>query len=475
MTHRLILVTGATGYIASLLIPRLLEQGYGVRVMARQPEQLKGRAWYSSVEVIQGDVTQPDRTAAALNGIDTAYYLVHNMQSGSGYTRIELEGAHNFAEAAGGARAKHIIYLGGLADPNDKQLASHLRSRMETGEKLRLGKVPVTEFRAGVIAGPGSISFEMIRFISEAFPVMIGPTWLKNKAQPIAAENVIDYLMAALETPEPRHRVFEIGGEGVFAYGDLMLKYASLRGLKRRLIMFPGIPQGFMAMGVAMMTPVPRRIAYALIGGLANDSVVQNDEARRIFPTIKLINFEEATLNALRHLSPISVERVWEGSNRNVVRIKHEGFFIDYRRVEINASAELAYRVLTSLGGRYGWLYANPLWQARGWLDRLIGGPGLRGRGNSMEMEPNSPVDYYRVEEMKPNSVLRLRSELRTPGEGWMEWRIEEFGNRIYLHQTAFFAPRGLQGFLYWHILEPLHRLVFRGLIRAIKRRSESQ
>ena len=366
---KLILVTGATGYIASRLIPRLLEQGYRVRAMARRPEQLAARSWADRVELVRGDITVPGTLDAALNGVHTAYYLVHNMTIGRGYTRIEIDGAHNFALAAERAGIEQIIYLGGLADPNDEHLASHLRSRMETGEMLRRGKVPVTEFRAGVIAGSGSISFEMIRFMTEALPLIIGPTWLRNQAQPIATENVIDYLMAALENFDKQSRILEIGGNETDTYGNLMLRYARVRGLKRNLIMLPGIPLWFMAMGVGLTTPVPYPIAYALTGGLSSNSIVQHDEARRIFPNIKLINFEEATTNALHHLSPSSIERIWEGLDRDAVRVKHEGFFIDYRRIEINASSESVYQVLTSLGGGQGWLYANWLWQLRGWMD----------------------------------------------------------------------------------------------------------
>ncbi len=474
MDKKLILVTGASGYIASRLIPRLLEQGYRVRAMARRPEQLAARSWANRVELVRGDITAPSTLDAALNGVHAAYYLIHNMTIGRGYTQIEINGAHNFALAAEHAGIEQIIYLGGLADPNDKHIGIHLRSRMETGEMLRRGKVPVTEFRAGVIAGSGSISFEMIRFMTEALPLIIGPTWLRNQAQPIATENVIDYLTAALENSDSQSRIVEIGGNEIITYGDLMLRYAHVRGLKRNLIMLPGIPLWFMAMGVGLTTPVPYPIAYALTGGLASDSIVQHEEALRIFSSVRLIDFEDATTNALHRLSPSSMERIWEGLNNDAVHTKHEGFFIDYRRIEITASPESVYQVLTSLGGGHGWLYANWLWQLRGWMDRLFDGPGLRGPSDS-SLKENSPVDYYRVEAIEPNRLLRLHSELRAPGDGWMEWRVDAFKNGSLLTQTAFFAPRGLPGFLYWHLLDPLHRLVFRGLIQAIKRRSETQ
>ncbi len=468
---KLILVTGATGYIASRLIPRLLEQGYRVRAMARRPEQIAARSYGNRIELVRGDITNPSSLEAALDGVHTAYYLIHNMTIGRGYTHVEMQGAFNFALAAERAGVEQIIYLGGLADPNDKHLPSHLRSRMETGEMLRPGKVPVTEFRAGVIAGSGSISFEMIRFMAEALPVIIGPTWLRNKAQPIATENVIDYLMAALENSNKQNSIFEIGGNEIATYGDLMLRYARVRGLKRRLILLPGIPLWFMAIGVGILTPVPRRIAYTLIGELASDSIVQHDEVRQIFPNVKLINFEGATTNALRNLSPLSIDRVWEGLDRTTARLKHEGFFVDYRRIEINASSESIYQVLTSLGGQRGWLYANWLWQLRGWIDKKLGGPGLRGRSNFLK--ENSYIDYYRVKEIEPNRILRLYSELRAPGDGWMEWQVDAFKNGSLLTQTAFFAPRGMPGFLYWYLLNPLRRLVLHGLPKTIKHRRE--
>jgi len=470
---KLILVTGATGYIASRLIPRLLEQGYIVRAMARQPEQLAARSWANRVELVRGDISIPSALEDALNGVHTAYYLVHNMTIGRGYTHVETEGARNFTFAAKSAGVQQIIYLGGLADPNDKHLAPHLRSRMETGEVLRQSGVPVTEFRAGVIAGSGSISFEMIRFMTEALPLTIGPTWLKNKSQPIATENVIDYLIAALENTDQHSRIFEIGANETAAYGDLMLRYARIRGLKRKIIMLSGIPLWFMSIGLEMLTPVPRRIAYALIGGLASDSIVQYDNVRRTFPNVKLINFEEATTNALKNLNPSSIERIWEGLDRNATRLKHEGFFIDYRRVEINSSPKSVYRTVTSLGKNHDWLYANWLWQWRGRIDQIFGGPGLRDRSDSLK--ENSIVDYYRVEALESNRLLRLYSELRAPGDGWMEWRVEASENGSLLTQTAFFAPRGFPGFVYWHLLDSLHRLVFRGLIKAIQQRSETQ
>jgi uncharacterized protein YbjT (DUF2867 family) len=478
----LVLVTGANGYIASRLIPRLLERGVRVRALARNVERLAGRDWLSRVEAMQGDTTQPDGLEAALEGVHTAYYLIHSMASGRGYIQIERKAASRFAEAAESAGVQHIIYLGGLADPQDEHIAPHMRSRIETGEVLRNGKVPVTEFRAGVIVGAGSISFEMIRFLTECFPLMPGPTWLNNKVQPVAAANVIDYLTAALERPQARGGIYQMGGPELMHYSDTMLRYAEIRGLKRKLITLPGIPIAFMARFVDWLTPVPYSIAIPLVGGLQSDSIVLDDLAWRTFPEIHVTPYRQAVNDALADLEPGRLERVWEGSSRDVVSLRHEGFFVDYRRLAVNAPVQAVYRTVSGLGGRGGWLYANWLWRLRGWLDDLVSPPrarrNTRGRKGPEAagslLQVGELVDYYRVEALEPGRMVRLHSELRAPGEGWMEWRVEPTHDHAsILTQTAFFAPRGLPGFLYWFLLAPLHRLVFRGLIRAIGKRSE--
>ncbi len=470
MASDLILVTGSNGYIAGRLIPRLLERGVRVRALARQPERLAGRRWLPSVQAVRGDVHQAEGLDEALQGVHTAYYLIHSMSSGRGYARVELEAARLFAGAAARAGVQHIIYLGGLADPHAPNLSSHMRSRIQTGETLRAGTVPVTEFRAGVIAGPGSISFEMIRFLTECFPLMPGPSWLRNRAQPIAAGNVVDYLVAALDHPEARGAIYELGGPDVMQYADTMLCYARQRGLRRLLFTLPGIPIALMARFIDWLTPVPYAIATPLVGGLQSDSIVLDDAARGVFPEVKAISYNEAIDSALQELHPAQVERVWEGLGSAVVRMKHEGFFVDYRCTQVHTSPPDIYRMLTSLGGADGWLYADWLWRLRGWLDRLIN-PWRRTQQPAPPHQPLQPgdvIDYYRVEAVEPGRMLRLHSLLRAPGEGWMEWRIEE----DVLKQTAFFAPRGLPGFLYWYLLGPLHRLVFRGLLRELKRRS---
>lgn len=451
--NKLILVTGATGYIASRLIPRLLDSGYRVRALARDPRQLQGRSWFNKIDIFQADVTTPARLAQALEGIDTAYYFIHNMSYGHGYTVLELNSARNFAQAAEQAGIQHIIYLGGLADP-EGHIAPHMLSRIETGNILREGKVPVTEFRAGVIAGSGSISFEMIRFMTELFPIVPGPLWMKNKSQPIAIQNIIDYLVAALENKSGQGQVFEIGGPDIMLYKDLMLSYAKIRGLHRRMLLLPGIPVWFMAFGVGLMTPVPYLIAYALIGGLSADSVVKHPKALKVFPEVKLLDFDTATKDALEKTHPAHIERVWDASGNfgslsgmNTDRddslktsevwatLKHEGCFIDHRELIINAALEHVFNGIEHLVCKHNW----------------------------------------QIEINKKNSRTIARNWHQRFGTQWIEWRVNRTSSVTYLAQTVFFSPHGLPGFVYWFLLYPFHLLRFRGLIRRITAQSKTQ
>jgi uncharacterized protein YbjT (DUF2867 family) len=480
-----ILVTGATGYIASLLIPRLLDSGQSVRTMARHPLRLKGRNWFHDVENIPADVMAPSTLAPALHGVDTAYYLIHNMLSGHGYTERELAGARAFASAAEAAGVKHIIYLGGLADP-ESFIARHLRSRIETGVALRQSRVPVTEFRAGVIVGSGSISFEMIRFITELFPIIPGPAWMNNYSQPIAAQNVVDYLVAALDNPNGRGQVFEIGGPEIAQYKDLMKRYARLRGLKRNMLVLPYIPLWFMSFGVGLTTPVPRQVAHALIGGSSHHSVVKYNEVSRVFPEVNLIGYDEAVQIALARLSPKYIERIWDDGQHSVKSLKHEGCFIDHREVQVNAAPGKVFQMITNMGGSNNRLHVN--WPGRlcGWANKVISprrhkDPKLKINikdhreflsPGGFVIKSGDLMDYYRVESIIPDQHLLLHCELKTPGEVWLEWRVDQIGGFTHLTQTTFFAPRGLPGFLFWVLLYPFHVIILRNLIRAIARGS---
>ena len=470
---RLILVTGVTGYIGGSLVPRLVEKGYRVRMLVRDPSRLTGRSWLSQVEVVHGDILSPKVLNQAMQGVSAAYYLIHNMNSGRNYYDKEILSARNFASAADTHGLEHIIYLGGLADP-DKDIGLHLHSRIQTGNTLRLGRVAVTEFRASLIIGSGSISFELIRYLTEQFPILLGPHWMHNLTQPIAIQNVLDYLVAALENPDSRGKIYEIGGKEVLTYAGTLSAYANQRGLKRRIIHIPGLPVPLMAWVAGLLTPVPARIAGPLLGGMRSDSVVREDAARRDFPWVQPLGYQTAVELALQHLRPDSLEFGLE-NGASSFRIKQEGFFIEGGRIGLQVQPEAAYRVITGLGGRSGWLYLNGLWKLRGVIDRLVGGPGLRGRSSDDELSEAEVVDFYRVERLEARRLVRLRSELIAPGTGWMEWRIQpRLEGGISLTQIAYFAPLGFAGFIYWYVLLPFHRLVLTGLLKAISRRADA-
>ena len=307
----LILVTGATGFVAGGLIPQLLQRGHRVRALARNPSRLDSKPWAPAIEIVNGDVLRPDTLATALDGVHTAYYLIHSIASGDDYAARDTEGARNFALAAARAGVHHIVYLGGLAAA-DQPVTPYMRSRADTGAALRAGPVPVTELRASVIAGPGSTSYEMIRRITELLPLIPGPTWLRHRAQPIAAENVIDYLLGALENPEARGRVFEIGSPQVLTYGELMLRYAQVRGLRRRLLLIPGLPVWLLARGFRLLTPVPQATAAALVGELCIDSVVTRNDALRVFPQVRLTDYDSAVRASLGRRQPTWAQQARE-------------------------------------------------------------------------------------------------------------------------------------------------------------------
>jgi uncharacterized protein YbjT (DUF2867 family) len=464
---KLVLVTGATGYIGGCLVPRLLEKGYRVRLLVRDPARLSKQSFRSQVEVVNGDLLSPGILTQAFSGVSTAYYLVHNMASGRNYVDREIISARNFANAAGMSGMEHIIYLGGLADPGD-DIGSHLRSRIKTGDILREGRVPVTEFRASLIIGSGSISFELIRYLTEQFPVLVGPLWIHNRTQPIAVQNVLDYLISAMDCQNCSGKIYEIGGKDVLTYAEVMSVYACLRGLKRLIIALPGISVDFMSQMAGRLTPVPAKIARPLLGGMRSNSVVRDTLAQRDFPQIISLDYETSVSMALECLSPGNLESIWE-NNGSGFRIKREGFFIEGQQTRFRVQPEAVYRAITGLGGRRGWLYLNWLWKIRGFLDRLVGGPGLRGRRDDAALLEGDILDFYRVEALEPRQRLLLKAEMKAPGLGWMEWRVnEQPGGEVLLTQLAYFAPRGFLGFFYWYILLPVHHLVFTGLIKEI-------
>jgi len=473
---QLILVTGATGYVGGRLVPRLLAAGYRVRCFVRDPARLQGRLWLNQVELAPGDMLQPDSLVPAMRGVAVVYYLVHSLEGGSDFSQRDLMAARNCAGAAQQAGVERIIYLGGLGDPQ-ANLSPHLRSRHETGAALREAGVPVTEFRAAVIVGSGSLSFEMIRYLTERLPVMICPKWVFTRIQPIAIRNVLDYLVAALDCPASAGRILEIGGRDVMTYSDMMMGYALARSLTRRLLAVPVLTPRLSSYWVHLVTPIPANIAQPLIKGLGNEVIVRDAAARDLFPAIQPLDYATAVRLALVKMDAHDVETAWtdaltssQGARVPVMLTSSEGMITERRQRMVSAPAETVYRSFTRLGGAHGWLYMDWAWQLRGMVDRLCGGVGMRrGRRDPDDLRVGDSLDFWRVEMVEPGRQIRLRAEMRVPGRAWLEFKsLPQADGKTLLTQTAFFEPKGLFGLLYWYALYPLHALIFSGLSRRI-------
>lgn len=480
---KLVLVTGATGYIGGRLVPRLLEAGYRVRCLVRDADRLQGRPWTEQVEVVEGDALRPETLPPAMEGVAAAYYLIHSLSDTSNYRERDVVVARNFSQAAKAAGVERIIYLGGLGDP-DAKLSVHLRSRQETGAALREAGVPVTEFRAAVIVGSGSLSFEMVRYLTERLPVMICPRWVYTRIQPIAIQDVLSYMVRALEVPESAGRIVEIGGSEVMTYGDMMKGYARVRGLRRLLIPVPVLTPQLSAHWVHWMTPVHAGIVYPLIEGLRNEVIVRDDTAKTLFPEIEPVDYDTAVRRALDKLNAGEVETSWsdslassQGDVEPLELTTDKGLNVERRQLVVNARPDDVYAVFSRLGGEQGWLYADWLWRLRGIADRLVGGPGFRrGRRDPQEVRVGDALDFWRVEAVELGRLIRLRAEMKLPGRAWLQFegKPRPDGSTL-LVQTAFLAPKGLGGLLYWYGLYPFHGPIFSNLIQAIGERAEAR
>lgn len=484
--NRRVLVTGATGYVGGRLVPRLLEAGYHVVVLVRDPSRLRGpgRPWVddAEVEVVKGDVFKPATLDAAMRNVWAAYYLIHSMSGHSDFESRDVVAARNFGNAAKQHGVERIIYLGGLGD-SDSNLSQHLRSRHETGDTLRASGIPVTEFRAAVIVGSGSISFEMVRYLTERVPVMIMPKWVNTRIQPISIRNVLSYMIDTLQTRDSIGKIIEIGGADVVTYRDMMAIYAKKRGLRRLMIPVPVLTPRLSSHWVQFVTPIPSSIARPLIEGVRNEVIVRDTTAREVFPHIEPISYEDAVALALARLEAREVETSWsdalvssQGDHAPVVLTTHEGMLLERRVRVVNASPSSVYKVFTGIGGERGWFTYNYLWRMRGLLDSVVGGVGFRrGRRHPDELRPGEALDFWRVEAIEPNHLLRLRAEMKLPGRGWLQFKVDPLdANRCKLTQTAFFAPKGLFGLAYWYALYPAHGFVFGSLIREISERAEA-
>ncbi|MCU0485049.1 MAG: SDR family oxidoreductase [Anaerolineales bacterium] len=480
MENQLVLVTGVTGYIGGRLVPQLIDAGYQVRVLARDRNRLQGRAWLSQVEVIEADVLDKASLQKAMPGVKYAFYLIHSMSGSVDFDQRDLQAAHNFGEAAHAHGVERIIYLGGLGDPQ-ADLSKHLRSRQHTGLALAEAGVPVTEFRAAVVVGSGSISFEMIRYLTERLPVMVCPRWVFTRVQPISINDVLEYLVASLVTPQSTGKVIEIGGSDVLTYGDMMLGYARERGLKRWLMPVPVLTPRLSSYWVHLVTPIPASIARPLIDGLRNEVVVRVPSAAELFPQIKPTDYQSAVKLALQDLEVKHVETSWSDalvtSQGDLVPFKlstQEGMIIERRQQIVSTTPDFVFKVISRLGGQSGYLFFDWAWHLRGLMDRLVGGVGLRrGRRDPEEVRIGDAIDFWRVEAVEQDRRLLLRAEMKNPGRAWLQFEaLPHNASQTRLVQTAFFAPKGLIGLAYWYVLYPAHRIIFAGMIRSLAQRS---
>jgi uncharacterized protein YbjT (DUF2867 family) len=469
----LVLLTGASGYVGGRLLRALVEQGHRVRCLARRPEWLARRTG-GAAAVVAGDCLDAASLPAALAGVHTAYYLVHSLGSTGDFEAEDRAAARNFAAAAAAAGVRRIIYLGGLGTA----VSPHLRSRHETGALLAAVGVPVVELRASIVLGSGSLSFELIRALVERLPIMLCPRWVWTPAQPIAIEDLVAYLVAALTLPEGVAGVFEIGGADRVSYGDIMREYARQRGLSRVLIVVPVLTPWLSSLWLGLTTPVYARVGRKLIESLRTPSIVRDDRAARTF-ALRPMGLRAAIARALANedreyaetrwsdaVSAAGGRRVW-GGRRFGTRL------VDTRTVHVDVPPVRAFEPIRTIGGLRGWYYGALLWKLRGWLDLLVGGVGLRrGRRDPETLAVGDVLDFWRVEAWEPARRLRLAAEMRLPGRAWLEFEVEPDGDGSTIRQTAIFDPAGLAGLVYWYAIYPLHARVFAGMLRAIAARA---
>ena len=468
-----ILLTGATGYVGGRLLRRLEADGRQLRCMARSPSYLQGRV-APTTEVVPGNVLDADSLDEPLAGIHTAYYLIHAMGTGEGFEEDDRIGATHFAEAARRAGVRRIIYLGGLGRDDD-ELSDHLSSRHEVGRILRQSGAQVIEFRASIIIGSGSLSYELVRSLVRKLPIMIWPKWVSTKASPIAIRDVLAYLTETLDHPLGESIIYEIGGPNEVSYGGIMEEYAKQRGLRRLKIRVPFLSPKISSLWLGLVTPVYARIGRKLVEGLANPTVVTNDAALRDFQ-VKPLGVAEAIALANQREDEEMVETRWSDALSSSGRatkwggVTFRSRVLDSRCVDLDLPPDRAFAPIQRIGGDVGWYYANWLWRIRGFIDLLVGGVGMRrGRRHATQLRLGDAVDFWRVELFQPNQRLRLIAEMKLPGRGWLDYEVTpraDGGSTI--RQTAEFDPAGLFGLIYWYSIWPLHQFVFAGMLRGI-------
>ena len=481
-----IAVIGSTGYIGGRLVPELLAAGHDVRCLARNPDRLAGVEWRSSVEVMTADVLDRDSLEAALSGVEAVYYLVHAMGHSDDFKQTDRAGAENTRIAAEKAGVSRIVYLGGLGDATSKELSKHLASRHEVGRELAAGTVAVTELRAAVIIGSGSASFEMLRHLAEVLPAMICPRWVtKTKCQPIAIADVLHYLVAVVDEPRAAGEILDIGGPDVLTYRDMMDRYSAIAGLRKRLIVpVPLLTPRLSSHWVNLVTPLPYGLARPLVDSLINDVVVQPERDIR-----RLIDHEPHTLDdaikrALAVVGDMKIKTSWMDSAPTDTPASPMPqdpdwsggtIYQDVQEVKSTASADDLFAAVSGIGGSRGWYVATSLWVLRGALDKLIGGVGMRrGRRDPDKLRVGDALDFFRVEAYEAPSLLRLRAEMKVPGDAWLEWRISDDEAGTRLRQLAQFHPRGVSGRAYWWVLLPIHKVIWKRLAQRLAEAAEA-
>ena len=475
-----VLVTGATGYIGGRLVPRLVAEGHRVRAVSREAGRLRDVPWAGDVEVVEADALDPATLPAALEGVDVAYYLIN-----AGDEDTDRRAVQAFADAAKGAGVGRIVYLGGLV-PQTGQRSPHLASRYEVGQVLLDSGVPTAVLQAAVIIGSGSASFEMLRYLTERLPAMITPKWVGTRLQPIAVRDVLRYLVEAAHLPPTVSRRFDIGGPEVLTYAEMMQRYAAVAGLRRRVIVpVPLLTPRLSGHWINLVTPVPAALARPLVRSMVDEAVCsEHDIAEHVpDPPEGLLGVDDAVLLALTRVRELAVETRWSsaswpGAPSDSLPTDPAwaggSLYVDERRRTVQARPEDLWGVLEGIGGENGW-YSFPLaWTVRGVLDRLVGGVGLRrGRRDPRHLYVGESLDWWRVEELEPGRLLRLRAEMKVPGLAWLELEVEEQDGRTVFHQRALFHPRGLAGHAYWRSVAPFHGIVFGGMMRNITGEAE--